>query len=115
MLSGRLRDPLVGRDLLVGGVYAVGTFWLAGLAFVGLSFTDSPMPPPVPSAEGLMAMLGNRGLAHQLASTVSRSIVIVMPLFVMLLAFRMVLRRTWAAAIACIAVYGVFVGQFLTA
>jgi len=115
VLSGRLRDPLIGRDLLVGGVYAVGTIWLASLGVVGLSFTDSPMPPPVPSAEGLMAMLGNRGLAHQLASTVSRSIVIVMPVFVMLLAFRMVLRRTWAAAIACIAVYGAFVGQFLTA
>jgi serine/threonine-protein kinase len=36
LLSGRIRDPLIGRDILVGGAFAVGSYGLVVLAPAGL-------------------------------------------------------------------------------
>ena len=36
LLSGRIRDPLIGRDILVGGAFAVGVYGLVILAPAGL-------------------------------------------------------------------------------
>ena len=60
MLSGRIRDPLIGRDVLVG--VALG----AALALLNLATDVLPvrfgLPEPIPHATDLSSLLGARGL-----------------------------------------------------
>ena len=61
LLGGRVRDPLIGRDILMGA--AAG----ASLALLSLTFDLLPLkfglPEPTPNLTDLAALLGARGLA----------------------------------------------------
>jgi serine/threonine-protein kinase len=98
-LGGRLRDPLVGRDVLIGaagwGVY-MAALEIAGLIPRWLGF---PGPMPDPSVD-LNALVGpSRALASLLGCLfvgVTNGLTVVF----LLLLLRTALRRTWLAALA---------------
>ena len=56
LLAGRVRDPLVGRDLLVGS--AIGVLFSAGVHAQSLGVTWFGAPPPEPISNQLDSLLG---------------------------------------------------------
>ena len=99
-MSGRFRDPLVGRDLVSGAV--MGSFWV--LVFeIGLLFRmragDSPQ---FPSQDYLM---GIRLAAGSWLSTLMISILGTLLFFFTLVLLRVLVRNTWFAAALFVALF----------
>ncbi len=101
LTSGRVKDPLVGRDVVVGGVAGLALVLVLLLARIGaatLGWID-PQTLPEQGVLGQLATLGNTAY-----STVWRaSISVLNPLWTLvwiLLVHFMVRQRTWAAIIA---------------
>jgi hypothetical protein len=98
LLMGRVRDPLVGRDLLVGmaviGFLTAVLTWLYGLIAQSLG-----IPEPMPWSP----LIGLSGLRYAVADIAIDSFYAMnqaMIILVCLLVFRLVLRRNWAAILA---------------
>ena len=99
VLAGRLRDPIVGRDLLVG--ILAGVFW--GIAFTGENMFPGWMgrvpDPPVfdldfDSLAGLRAMTG--GVLLNIVYSVGFALTI----FFLFFLVRLVVRKEWLAVLA---------------
>ena len=99
-LSGRLRDPLVGRDILLG--------CLLGVAMEALS--DAPrwlgMDPRRPVAVDLSGFAGTRHLFGEFLDGQIHAVMVPMFFLVLLLLFGVVLRRMALAAAAILIVFG---------
>ena len=95
LLRGRFRDPLIGRDVLIGALCGVA---LSILFFSSTSllpkWMDLPAGLQLPS---LMALDGTRQAVAEL-SNFSQTIGDTMGYLFALLLFRVILRRLWAAA-----------------
>jgi serine/threonine-protein kinase len=94
ILSGRFRDPLVGRDLLVGSLGGVifGLIeWLAFEARVQMGGT------PFAIRSALDPLLGSRFVASAAITFFYSAILSTLLLFVVIFALRLVLRRDWLA------------------
>lgn len=92
LLSGRIGDPQVGRDVLVGAVASiVGTALYQVLIGTNLGLRDSPADLPV------SVFLGARHLLSNLIDAVPRSLDTGMILVFIYSLIVMLLRRTWAA------------------
>jgi hypothetical protein len=96
LLLGRLRDPLVGRDVLLGmgivGSAAAATSWAGEQLMRWLEV-------PMPLADAVMpsSLTGVRYAIASLLIAAQASVVQAMLLLVALLLTRLLLRRTWAA------------------
>jgi serine/threonine-protein kinase len=105
LLAGRLRDPLVGRDLLFGVAYgmlqAVLTWSGIGLVhrFGGVE--------PVPVMPVLDPLLGTRYVVSAGFSLLYSSILSALAFFVLLFLLRIILRKEWLAAVAFLAIVAV--------
>jgi len=99
LIAGEVRDPLVGRDLLVGAFAGC----LAVAAFSGaLAFSDIPNTQ---SRVGLPALNGSNVLLAELISIPPRAVVdVVMPLILLLL-LRAIVRKDILAAILLGGIY----------
>jgi len=106
LIAGEVRDPLVGRDLLIGtfaGCIAIAAF-SGALAFSGIPHTESRV--------GLPALNGSNVLLAELISIPTRAVFdVVMPLMLLLL-LRAVVRKDILAAIL---LGGIYVGGFAMA
>ncbi len=97
LLSGRLSDPLVGRDLLVGVLIAVGRFLLVlGRHFVAGWVTGVPPAPQTVAAEPL---LGTRMALGMIPLAFVLGIIWAFALFFLFFLLRALLRREWLAAL----------------
>jgi serine/threonine-protein kinase len=99
LLNGRFRDPVVGRDVLLGCVFGIGlglTFQAA--AWVPLGPGRAPPRPDRPTFVGELVALGSpsEALAELLAIQVN-ALTHILLLIGGLLLLRFVLRRTWLA------------------
>ena len=91
LLAGRVRDPLVGRDILMG--LAVSC-WINGPANYLLGRADlSGGSPRIMAATGLDALLGPRVLLAETLGAVGFALQIAFLYLVLLLVLRVVLRR----------------------
>lgn len=104
LLAGNVRDPLVGRDLLVGIA--------AGLAHVTLASSSNWLPgrlgrtlPGAPNGRHLEALLGPRHAMALITAAISSGIITGLVLVVLLVGFAIVLRRR------SLAVAGLFLVQ----
>ncbi len=111
LIAGNVRDPLIGRDLLIGitaglshAMLASATNWLP--ARLGLR------PPQSPHATNLHTLLGVRFALAQIASTLSSGIIIGLALTVLLVVLAIVLRRR---SLATAALYFLLVAAFTLA
>jgi serine/threonine-protein kinase len=114
LLMGRLRDPLVGRDILLGGLAAAGSRLLVAVGR-GLQGWMGGLPPQ-PDLGPLGGLAGSPGLLHGMALLLYDARNPVLPAMgslVLVLLFRVVLRRVWAA-FAAYAVLVVVVTTFAT-
>jgi len=100
LLAGGLRDPLVGRDVLVGclvGAFAsvLGRFeW-----FVPSWLGDSP---PQPQSGPLLQFLGARTIIAGISGKLIVSLFAALAFLFVLFFFRALLRKEWAAAAAVV-------------
>jgi len=105
VLGGRLRDPLVGRDLLAGftatsiqGLVLVWAFWAAERAgLVGV----------IPLEESLMAMRGGRFAVGELFRIALVSTAAALTFTMVFLLLRMICRKTWIAGTVLCLLWGV--------
>ena len=108
LLDGRLTDPLVGRDLVIGllaGVFF--TILRHALVFVPARFGLPSLPPDQQGPPfQLFTMTDFRSAAGLLFLILATSLLIPMATMVLLLLFRVVFRKTWIAVVALIAVTG---------
>ena len=97
LLAGKLRDPLVGRDLLIGAVY--------GVAILVVEASDNFLLPlfgklpPMPGNVSTESLLGVRHALAQVLLYVLGQTIDSLGIFFMLFVLQRVLRSTWAAAI----------------
>ena len=97
LLSGKFRDPLVGRDLLAGS--------LCGVAVGIVEVSDSLILPllgklpPVPNLGITETLLGVRASIGLLLAYVFFWVVYALGIFFVLFLFRLVLRKDWLAGI----------------
>jgi len=100
VLSGRWRDPVVGRDVLLGT--ALGALAAMAIPFVRtivLRWLGLPPLPPY-GAEGLDVTLGLRYVLTSLEGIAVGTLAQAMFLVLVLMVFRLLLRRDALAAIA---------------
>jgi hypothetical protein len=108
VLAGRLRDPLVGRDVIVGftfasiqGILVVCSFWLAErAAIVGV----------LPLEEPLLVMRGGRFVVGALFGIALVSTAAALGLVTIFLLLRIVFRKTWIAGSVLCLLWGATLG-----
>jgi serine/threonine-protein kinase len=99
LLGGRWKDPLVGRDVLLGT--ALGVLVTLAIPFVRMIVLRGlGLPPLPPYGEFLDATLGLRYVLTSLVGIMVANLANVMFLVLVLLVLRLALRRDWLAAIA---------------
>jgi serine/threonine-protein kinase len=104
LLAGGVRDPLVGRDLLVGTIAAL----VVGLLRAGLRMRD-----PIPRTGHLEPLLGLRGSLAITLNDQVYAILVGLFSFLGLFLIRLVVRRVWIAA--AVLVIFTMVGNALSA
>jgi hypothetical protein len=104
MLNGSLRDPLVGRDVLIGALVGIGMALVFPVANL-FQFQRHTMPP---SPGDLHTFLGGRHLVAVIPLGLCITILIALIQFFVLFLLRVVLRKQWLAT-------GFFVLIFVTA
>jgi tRNA A-37 threonylcarbamoyl transferase component Bud32 len=100
LLSGRLRDPLVGRDVMIGA--GLGISWGIAYNILFLKGSAYGFPPNVNWGDfilGPRAVLG--GWIWHLANSVQATL----GMFFLMFVFRVLLRKPWLAAIAFVALW----------
>ena len=102
ILSGRFRDPRVGRDILVGGLAATGCMAMAS----GVNLESwLGYPPSIPIAGGLEALQDLRFPLGFLLDAPVHAIVAGMLLVFIFLLLRILLRRQLLAAAAFVLIF----------
>jgi serine/threonine-protein kinase len=102
LVSGRVRDPLVGRDVLVGAAAAVA-ITLCGSLLSELA-ARLGQPPTAPTFVYALATAGAAAYGMAYAASVS----ILSPMYLLLILFlsKLFLKRTWSAALVTWIVFG---------
>ena len=106
LLSGRVRDTRVGRDVLIGLVFAAVTISLeAARAFLPLRWGyTAPLPP---FGNSVAPLASAAFVATRAVATLQNSLQSTLVIAFLLIILRLILRRGWLAALAG--------GAFLTA
>jgi hypothetical protein len=103
LVSGRWRDPMIGRDVLIGLAAGLAHCVIASYSpRIGTLATGQP-PPPFSGNLALLAIPGN-GFAHFIRA-LSAGIVTALVLMTLLVILTIFLRRRWLAVSALYAVF----------
>jgi serine/threonine-protein kinase len=100
LLSGQLRDPLVGRDILFGVI--LGVLWLLIFQLRSIPMMRMGASPGLASTEYLM---GGRTALGAWLMQIPVSILGTLQFFFLLLGLKVILRKDWLAAIAFVALF----------
>ncbi len=98
LMSGRIRDPLVGRDVLLGVI--LGVSWCLIFQFMFLGLKRIGAEPDFPSTD---VLFGARAILGACLSHVATSVQATLIFFFLMFAFRVILRKPWLAALAFVA------------
>ena len=108
MLGGRFRDPRVGRDVLVGVVAAIGVAFLRFAYYLLPPLVGSPAPAPRASVDFAFLFDARDALAALLSMpsvAINRTMLITLTFIVL----RIVVKRTWLAAMIAGGIYSFLV------
>ena len=94
LLAGDWRDPLVGRDVLIGGAIGLGFVVLAALGYLIPIWLGNPPPVPysIVSPNGA-ALLGFRGFPVLFLTQIGSSLIFAFTVAFLILFFSLLLRR----------------------
>ncbi|MGA8868990.1 MAG: protein kinase [Candidatus Sulfotelmatobacter sp.] len=101
LLSGQLRDPLVGRDILFGVI--LGTVWILIFQIRAIPMMHMGASPGL--YYSTEALVGGREALGAWLLQIPQSIIGTLQFFFLLLALKFVLRKDWLAAIAFVALF----------
>jgi eukaryotic-like serine/threonine-protein kinase len=108
LLTGRLRDPLVGRDILIGALLGTACRLLSQINYFAPSWLGLPPPAPLGASED--SLLGGGRLLSDLFDVVFPSVRNSMGTLFLLVTLLIALKRKWAAVGIVILVIAVPVG-----
>jgi len=106
LLAGGFRDPLVGRDVLVGCFLAPFTAALGGTVWFVFSWLG--YPPSQPSSGPQSVFLGARMIVADVALWLIFGLFFWLAALFVLFLLRALLRKEWAAAVAWVLLFTVF-------
>jgi Protein kinase domain len=109
LLAAGPRDPLVGRDVLVGCVMGAVIGTVTRVMVVAVPLLGAPPPQPFVSEPRLL--LGTRKVVAETVSTLSDVVTLGLGFLFLVFLLRMLLRREWAVAAALVVIFGL--GQVL--
>ncbi|MCG8457261.1 MAG: serine/threonine protein kinase [Holophagales bacterium] len=107
LIGGRLRDPRIGRDLLIGGVFGVCMIWSGGLGFLLSDWLGQG--ERVLATANLDALLGTPQVLAQLLLLVRKALYMTFLHMLFLLLLRLVIRRVELLAVAFVAIETVLI------
>jgi hypothetical protein len=110
LFAGGFRDPLVGRDLLVGCVIGIALSLLEFLSHNLASWVGVPEAPFTPVGPELDFFLGTRAVLDNILSLPILSLFWGLASLFLLFLLRILLRREWVAAVVFILVLTAFMG-----
>jgi serine/threonine-protein kinase len=102
LLAGNWRDPVVGRDILLG--VALGVIWILVFQLRYIPIMHMGGSPGIGSTD---ALLGGRAALGAWLRQWPQSIQSTLMFFLLLLGLRAILRKEWIAAIVFIAIFAV--------
>ena len=102
LLAGKLRDPLVGRDILWGVL--LGVLWSLTL---GVAFLFLKREGATPQLAQIELLLGSREILGLWLKKISQSIVGTLQFFFVLFLLRVLLRNKWLALVCFIGIFAV--------
>jgi predicted Ser/Thr protein kinase len=100
LLSGQFRDPLVGRDILLGVM--LGMVWILIFQLRRIPMMHMGAAPELYSTE---ALIGGRVALGAWLAQIPTSIIGTLEFFFLLLGLKVLLRKDWLAAIAFVALF----------
>jgi serine/threonine-protein kinase len=100
LLAGSWRDPVVGRDILLG--VALGMVWMLIFLIRAIPLMHMGASPDIGSTT---ALLGGRAALGEWLRQWPQSIESTLVFFLLLLGLRAILRKQWIAALVFIAIY----------
>jgi tRNA A-37 threonylcarbamoyl transferase component Bud32 len=106
LLAGGFRDPLVGRDLLVGcllGAYSIG---FGRIGWFVISWLGYPTPQPQSGPQSVF--LGARTIISDISLSLGPVLFIPLAILFVLFLLRALLRKEWAAAVVFVLLFTVF-------
>jgi len=96
LLGGRFRDPLVGRDLMIGGLFPLCSFLVLYLIATMVVLSGVvPQLPSVPGPQNLSAAIGPQAMASQISHAIAAGTLLVMGYLVIAFGVHLVVRRVW--------------------
>jgi serine/threonine-protein kinase len=98
LLAGGIRDPLVGRDVLVGCLFAAFLTVLSRVAWFVPAWLGEPPTQPLSGPQ--LQFLGARPIIASILGGVIVSLFVALAFLFVLFLFRALLRKDWAAAVA---------------
>jgi len=110
LFAGDFRDPLVGRDLLVGCVIGIALCLLEGVSNNLASWIGVPEAPFTVGGSEFQSLLGTRAVMDQILLLPVVSLFWGLATLFLLFLFRVLLRREWLAAGTFIVVLTAFLG-----
>ncbi|MDQ3804638.1 MAG: hypothetical protein M3416_12490, partial [Acidobacteriota bacterium] len=102
LLAGQFRDPLVGRDVLVGAAFGVGIMLARQLEVLAPELLGRPRDTPSPGSNLTyeLGLLGLNGFVPLLVNQTVASILFAFIIAAVLFFFAMLLRRKWLGVAA---------------
>ena len=102
LMAGRIRDPLVGRDVLFGVILGIGWALIFAVLFVALKHIGAE--PDFPSTAFL---LGPRMVLGSCLTHAAISVQTTLVFFFLMFVFRVIFRKPWLAALVFVAFWTV--------
>jgi hypothetical protein len=103
LLAGGFRDPLVGRDLLVGCLLGAFSIPLVRLGWFVPSWLGQP--PMMPYTGPQWQFMGSRAIIADMSNSLILSLFVSLGLLFFLFLLRALLRKEWAAALVCVLLF----------
>jgi hypothetical protein len=98
LMAGRIRDPLVGRDLLFGVI--LGIVWCVIITLLSLALTRIGATPGFGSSD---LLLGPRAVIGACLGQLALSVQGTLGFFFLMFVFRVIFRKPWLAALMFVA------------
>jgi hypothetical protein len=101
LFAGHLRDPRVGRDILIGCLFGVVMSIVEAGRIVLLPLAGQPMPRPILGSNAAL-LQGAQYIVGMMAGWTFSPLQTSLLCAVLFVALRFLLRRDWAAFVACV-------------